>query len=64
MKDFEKLISECLAEVEALGIYPGKIEKWEINQRAKTRWGQCKKQKDGFFCYTDCSATFGRRTCF
>ena len=56
MKDFEKLISECLAEVEALGIYPGKIEKWEINQRAKTRWGQCKKQKDG--------ATFGRRTCF
>lgn len=50
MKNFiNDLILECIAEVEAVGITPGEIEKWEINRRAKTRWGQCKKQKNGKF---------------
>lgn len=47
MKDFYKLIEECLAEVTAVGIIPGNIEKWELNYRAKRRWGQCQKKKTG-----------------
>ena len=43
MKDFEQMIKESLSEVMAVGLKPGKIEKWVINRRAKSRWGLCKK---------------------
>ena len=43
LKDFEMMIKECMEEVEAVGLKPGKISKWVINSRAKSRWGLCKK---------------------
>ncbi len=46
MKDFEKLIKECLLEVTHLGIKPGRITGWKINTRAKTRWGMCRQNPD------------------
>lgn len=47
MKDFERLIQECLGEVTAVGITPGNIVQWKINTRAKTRWGLCTKKTNG-----------------
>lgn len=49
MKDFETLRQECLAEIAAIGIEIGYIKEWTVNTRAKSRWGQCKKEKDGTF---------------
>lgn len=47
MKDFNNLIATCLKEVQTAGIQPGTIRNWEINRRAKKRWGQCSKDKNG-----------------
>lgn len=44
MKDFDRLINECLKEVEEAGITPGIISKWSVNHRAKKRWGSCKRK--------------------
>lgn len=41
MKDYKKLQEICLAEVVAVGIEPGNIIEWQLNSRAKSRWGQC-----------------------
>ena len=49
MKDFERLKEECLREVADLGIPVGIIGSWTINTRAKSRWGQCKKEIDGTY---------------
>lgn len=49
MKDFVRLRQECLKEVIAAGITPGNIIKWEINRRAKKRWGQCSRDAKGFY---------------
>ena len=49
MKNLSFLKNECLKEVEALGIKPGKVSEWVINRRAKTRWGLCKAKKDGTY---------------
>lgn len=49
MKDFERLKCECIDEIEDLDIEIGKIKEWTINTRAKHRWGQCKKNKDGSY---------------
>lgn len=49
MKDFKKLQEICINEVEAVGIVPGKISSWDINCKAKSRWGLCKKNADGSF---------------
>lgn len=43
MKDFEQLQKICLDEVRDAGIQPGTIVSWEVNSRAKTRWGMCTK---------------------
>lgn len=42
MRDLQKVVQECLREVEALGIPYGLITKVEVNTRAKSRWGQCR----------------------
>lgn len=42
MKDFDKLIETCLSELDKTGIKYGNVTKWEINTRAKKRWGQCR----------------------
>ncbi len=49
MKDFEALRNECINEVTRLGIKLGQISSWEINTRAKTRWGMCKLSPDGTY---------------
>lgn len=49
MKDFERLKQECLDEIADLGIETGQIKEWTINTRARSRWGQCKKNKDGTY---------------
>lgn len=49
MKDFTKLCEQCLQEVEQVGLRPGNIVRWNINRRAKKRWGQCKKSPSGEF---------------
>ena len=41
MKDYKKLQEICLSEVVAVGIEPGNIIEWQLNSRAKSRWGQC-----------------------
>ena len=47
MKDFDYLKEQCINEVTHLGIKLGNIVSWEINTRAKTRWGMCKKDSNG-----------------
>jgi predicted SprT family Zn-dependent metalloprotease len=49
MKDFEKLKNECLEEIEEAGIRIGPIKSWSINTRARTRWGFCKRDRDGSY---------------
>ncbi len=49
MKDFERLKKECMKEVTEIGIEIGKIKEWTINTRARSRWGQCTKNKDGSY---------------
>lgn len=47
MKNFMAIVEECMCELEMLGIEYGKIKNWEINTRAKNRWGLCKHNPDG-----------------
>ena len=56
MKDFKKLINESLNEVILAGIKPGNIISWDINKRAKTRWGLCKRYPNG-----DCEIQIAER---
>ncbi len=42
MKDFDKLIKECEADLASVGISIGNVVKYSVNTRAKSRWGQCK----------------------
>ena len=49
MKNFEQLIKECLSDLESIGIKIGKVTKYSINTRAKSRWGQCKQVGNGMY---------------
>lgn len=49
MKDLTKLVEECKAELDSIGIKYGKVREWTVNTRAKHRWGQCKKVGFGLF---------------
>lgn len=49
MKNLIELANECMAELDAIGIEYGKIAHWEINTRAKKRWGQCRKNPNGTY---------------
>lgn len=48
MRDLTVIINNCISDLNAIGIYPNKIEKVEVNTRAKSRWGQCKYHTDSF----------------
>lgn len=48
MKDLQKIAKECIEELNAIGIKQGKILRFEINTRAKKRWGQCRMTPNGF----------------
>lgn len=49
MKDLEKLAAECIADLLSIGIQPGGVNRWIINTRAQSRWGQCKQYLPGLF---------------
>jgi len=49
MKDLQKLIAQCENDLLSIGIQPGKVAKWSINTRAKSRWGQCKQVGNSVF---------------
>ena len=42
MKDLQKLVKECKAELNAIGIEYGNITYVKINTRATSRWGLCR----------------------
>lgn len=48
MKDLNALYERCLWEVERVGIRHGVILDIKVNYRAKTRWGMCKRNPNGF----------------
>lgn len=49
MKDLQKLVAQCEAELRSIGIQPGKVLQWTVNTRAKRRWGQCVQHAPGVF---------------
>ncbi len=49
MKELNKYVEECQRDLNSLGIPYGKVRRWEINTRAKSRWGLCKCLKGGEF---------------
>ncbi len=49
MKDLEQLVAECQAEMKSIGIQIGTVLEWEVNSRAKNRWGQCKQIQPGSY---------------
>lgn len=46
MKDLIELANECMAELDEIGIEYAEIIHWEVNTRAKKRWGLCKHNTD------------------
>lgn len=48
MKDLFEVAEKCMVMLDDLGIEYGYILKWEINTRAKQRWGQCKRVVGGY----------------
>lgn len=42
MKDLQVIAKQCMRELDVLGIEYGEIVSFEVNKRAKKRWGQCK----------------------
>lgn len=49
MKNFKALYTECMSELDAIGIEYGTVTSWEVNTRAKSRWGQCKGLGHGYY---------------
>lgn len=48
MKNLNNLFNQCIKEVKAIGIEPGNIVAVTVNTRAKTRWGQTKKNGNSY----------------
>lgn len=48
MKDLQKLFEQCLRECDNLRIEYGNIIEVTVNTRAKKRWGQTCRRRDGF----------------
>ena len=48
-KDLWVIATECMEELEAINIPLGKILSFEINYRATTRWGQCRRKPSGWY---------------
>lgn len=48
MRDLMTYATICMKELDAIGIKYGRILKWEINTRAKSRWGQCRTVSGGY----------------
>ena len=48
----DKLVNECRKDIEAAGIKLGIIHSVTVNTRAKSRWGQCCKNRYGTYDIT------------
>ena len=48
MRDLMTYAKICMQELDAIGIRYGKILRWEVNTKAKRRWGQCCTVPGGF----------------
>ena len=48
MRDLQKYAKECIIDMNKLGIVVPYIKEFKINTRAKQRFGQCRKEPDGF----------------
>lgn len=48
MKNLNNYIKICMRELDDLSINYSKSVRFEINRRAKSRYGMCKKENDGF----------------
>ena len=46
MRNLDYYAIMCIRDLEIIGIELGKITKFTVNTRAKTRWGQCVMYKD------------------
>lgn len=49
MKNLEQLAAECESELKAIGIPFQTVRNWTVNNRAKSRWGLCKKVSEGIY---------------
>lgn len=49
MKDLQKYVAECEADLKSIGIKQGVVKEWVVNTRVSSWLGQCKKLKDGTF---------------
>lgn len=49
MKNLYEMAKICLKELHTIGIYPNEISDYIINNRAKHRWGQCKRVNGEYF---------------
>ena len=48
MRDLITYAQECMEYLDAIGIEYGNIVSFEVNKRAKKRWGQCKAVPGGY----------------
>ena len=48
MRNLEKYVICCMAELDAIGINYGNILEVKVNMRAKTRLGRCRKTSKGY----------------
>lgn len=48
MRDLNKYAKECFDNLNAIDIYPNIVKEFSINTRAKHRWGQAKKNVNGY----------------
>ena len=47
MKNLTRLANECMEKLDAIGIEYAEDINWEVNTRAKKRWGLCTRHSDG-----------------
>ena len=49
MRNLNVVAIECMRELDVANIPYRTVRKWEVNTRAKSRWGQCKQVSRGIF---------------
>ena len=49
MKNLISLANKCMAQLDEIGIEYAQSIRWEVNTRAKKRWGLCEKHPNGVY---------------
>ena len=49
MRDLKRYAMECMEELDSIGIPYGDVRGWEVNTRAKKRWGQCRRTNGYYY---------------